>query len=148
MTKWDFKPRIGLIVVVSVVIIAGTVTLTLLLKRYLGQQVEQAAALRQQLQNELNRIEPPPSSIPVRHVGGFKGTHGNYAIYYQANLTHDDIRSHYDRELAKHGWKLKKESKLTTWGGDKGESQRIQLRLTSILPAHTRMSLVSNIHLA
>ena len=76
----------------------------------------------------LREIIPPVGATVTQHNDSNKVTQGVIGNYYQADITYDQIRSHYDAELGRHGWKLKKEERLTTWDNDYGELQAIYCR--------------------
>ena len=76
-----------------------------------------------QVENELAEIAPPSGAVIAQHVSVYRWTYGNVGNHYQANLSYDQIRAHYDVELARHGWKFRKHKPLTSWGKDLGESQ-------------------------
>ena len=75
------------------------------------------------IENELNQIASPAGATATQHNVINKWTHGNIGNYYRADLSYDQIRAHYDAELARHGWTFQKQVPLTSWGKDMGESQ-------------------------
>jgi hypothetical protein len=76
-----------------------------------------------QVENELAEIAAPPGAVLLSHVDAYKWTDGNVGNHYQSNLTYDQIRAHYDAELARHGWTFRKRVPLSSRGKDLGESQ-------------------------
>ncbi len=78
---------------------------------------------RGQIEKELAEILPPPGAVVTQHVDTYKWTYGNIGNCYQSNLTYEQVRAHYDVELARHGWTFRKKVPLTSWGKDLGESQ-------------------------
>ncbi len=78
-------------------------------------------ATQREVERTLGIIIPPPGAIRKEHHTIYKSEHGNVVDYYKSDLAHKDIRAYYDKELARHGWVFKKESKLTSWGLDRGE---------------------------
>jgi len=54
-----------------------------------------------------------------------KWTYGNLGNYYQADLTHDQIRTYYDAETRAQRSKLRKQIPATSWGEDLSESQAL-----------------------
>jgi hypothetical protein len=80
------------------------------------------------VEKELNEIMPPSGATVTQHNVSNKWTQGVIGNYYRADLTYEQIRAHYDGEFARHGWKLKKQIPLTSWGNDLGESQTIYCR--------------------
>jgi hypothetical protein len=80
------------------------------------------------IEKELNEIMPPPGVTVSQHSVSNKWTQGVIGNYYRGDLTYDQIRAHYDAELARHGWKFKKQIPLTSWGKELGESQTIYCR--------------------
>jgi hypothetical protein len=83
----------------------------------------QRAPTLTEVENELAEIVPPPGATVTQHNSIYKWTYGNVGNYYRANLTYEQIRAYYDVELARHGWKFRKQIPLTSWGKDLGESQ-------------------------
>jgi hypothetical protein len=118
------KSRVIIAFTVALLIITLTVGSCFALRAYLRRRADQASQIHRRLDRELNNIKSPAGAIKVRHVDAFKGSHGNVGDYYKTSLSNDEIRAYYDRELETHGWNLKGESTLTTWGKDLGESLR------------------------
>ena len=78
---------------------------------------------RAQVESELAEIASPDGATFSSHNSDYRWTRGHIANYYQSNLTYDQIRAHYDSELARHGWTFRKHRPLTNWRKDLGESQ-------------------------
>jgi hypothetical protein len=81
-----------------------------------------------QVERNLKEIMPPAGATVTQHNVSNKWTQGVIGNYYRVDLTHDQIRAHYDAELLRHGWKFKEQIPLTTWDKDYGESQAIYCR--------------------
>jgi len=80
------------------------------------------------LENELTQITPPPGATFVHHYYILKMTSGVVSDDYRGDLSYDQIRAHYDKELAAHGWSFRAKNSLTTWGKDLGKSETIYCR--------------------
>ena len=108
---------VALIVLVSVLLSVGE------LRAYRNSSRIKAA-----LENELTRIEPPVGATFVHHSSITKASEGSVSNSYQTDLTYNQVRSHYDQELAKHGWTFRSHDALKSWGVDFGESDTFYCR--------------------
>jgi hypothetical protein len=118
------KPSLGL-AIISLLAVSLVATATVIaIRKYVSRKISQAEVMRLELQDEMDKIEHPSTAIRIQHNSNFKVGQGNIADYYKTRASYDEIRSHYDSELAKHGWQFREESKLSTWGKDLGESER------------------------
>src|SRR5882672_8639075 len=89
-------------------------------RTYEAKEAE-AQGIQRTLEEELRTINPPSSAVRVQHHSIQKSLHGGVSDYYQSDLQYSEIRAYYDGELSRHGWKFQKESKLTSWGEERGE---------------------------
>lgn len=119
------KFRVAVAISIALVMMAFLASSAFVLKSYIRRWISGDPSIHQQLNIELDNIPTPAQAVRVHHVDNFKGTQGNIVNSYKTSLRYDDIRVYYDRELQGRGWKLYGESKVTSWGNDLGESQRI-----------------------
>jgi hypothetical protein len=81
-----------------------------------------------QLEKELAEL-PIPSGVTVGHHSSIaKSTSGLVGNSYEGNLTYEQVRAHYDRELAQRGWVFREQHPLTRWGENVGQSETIYCR--------------------
>lgn len=62
----------------------------------------------------------PPGAEAVVDDEVVKYTGATVARYYRANVTEDEVRALYDREMRERGWRLVHEKRITGWGQDDG----------------------------
>ena len=83
-----------------------------------------------ELANELAQLQPPEQATFV-HQGSMMSASGvHVSNSYQTDLTYDQVRAHYDKELAKHGWTFRSHEALKYWGKDLGASETYYCRGT------------------
>jgi hypothetical protein len=104
--------------------------------------------MQRTLEKELSEIPPPSSANRIQHNSLYDSGQGTFSDYYATSLTPPEIRSYYDRELAKRGWAFQQEAKRTNWGDDLGESERptakAQYPLTYTLQGSWKRNWVTN----
>jgi len=60
---------------------------------------------------EFNRIRSLPSAIPASDSQDtVDGNHANVGMLYHTNMSYSVVKEYYDVEMARHGFKLQKES--------------------------------------
>ncbi len=114
------KRRNAILLGAVIVIAFGFVAIVLAL--YV-RAIRHAPVTQVEVETELNQIAAPQGAAVTQHNVINKWTHGNVGDYYRADLFYDQIRAHYDVELARHDWKFQKQVRLISWGKDMGESQ-------------------------
>jgi hypothetical protein len=114
------KRRNAILLGAVIVIAFGFVAIVLM---SFVRAVRHAPLTQAEVETELNQIAAPQGAAVTQHNVTNKWAHGNVGDYYRADLSYDQIRAHYDVELARHGWKFQKQVPLTSWGKDMGESQ-------------------------
>lgn len=79
-----------------------------------------AARIRDELEGEFKAITAPSPAKSTYYNASHKSSNVLVSSHYQSTLAYSEIRSHYDLQLAKHGWTLYKEESLQDWGRDFG----------------------------
>ena len=82
-----------------------------------------ADAIQKDIENEFKQIAPPPNSLSIRYGSMHKTHQGDVGSDYRASANYGELRSHYDSELSRHGWKFVKEEPVKIWGKDHGGKQ-------------------------
>lgn len=123
--KGKLKVAPMLAVVLVAIACIGTVTLAgfLVLQTVFGGLKSQAARVRNDLVTEFDKIPPPLGAERVQYSSLFKVSNGAVSGGYKTALSYNQIRSHYDVELAKLGWKFAGESDVIYNGVNYGGKQ-------------------------
>ena len=79
-----------------------------------------AARIQDELEGEFKAIPAPSPAKSTYYNASRKSSNVLVSSHYESTLSYSEIRSHYDHELAKHGWTLYKEEQLRDWGRDFG----------------------------
>ena len=119
LTKRNLILVVGLIVLVSVLVSIAE------LRAYRDSE-----RTRVDVENELAQIPPPAAATFIRHDVVTKGSHGVVSNSYQSDLSYEQIRAHYDKELPKHGWIFREQHPLTFRGREVGQSETIYCKGT------------------
>jgi hypothetical protein len=114
------KRRNAILLGAVIVIAFGFVAIVL--ASYL-RAIRRAPVTQAEVETELNQIATPSGATVTQHSISNKWTQGVIGNYYRADLSYQQIRAHYDTELARRGWTFQKQVPLTSWGKDMGESQ-------------------------
>ena len=117
--KLKRKNIAGLVIFLGIGLCATAAASVYLAKLYL-RAVEKERSIAQKIQNDLERevsaIAPPPEARLVRH-GTLPGV---ISLSYKTDLTYQEIKMFYGKELTEHGWKYLEESSLPYDGRDSG----------------------------
>ena len=92
---------------VGIVALAGFVILQVV--RYWQTSKSDAARIRKELISEFDKIQPLPGSERVQYNSLFKIGNGAVSGEYRSSSPYEEIRSRYDAELARAGWKFERE---------------------------------------
>jgi|ERR1051326_121058 hypothetical protein len=103
------------------IILAGAGAI--LYTRYVRLQTATTEQMKAESEKELGRITAMQESVFVRRDFLAKGEHGVVTDNYRSGLDSKMIRSYYDKEFLKNGWKFLKEENLPVWGKDIGAIQ-------------------------
>jgi hypothetical protein len=65
------------------------------------------------VKREFNQIEPLTGAIPASEIGNTVAWHSaTVGRLYRTNLSYSEVKTYFDTELSKHGFKLEKESEV------------------------------------
>lgn len=73
-----------------------------------------------ELENELRSITPFPQAALIHSERSHKRNQVLVSDRYSVPASHAELRSYYDKELARCGWRFVSEKQLTRWGADRG----------------------------
>ena len=79
-----------------------------------------AAETLKDLETEFKMIAPLPGAVQVQYGSMHKTHQGDVGGEYRTEKGYEQIRSHYDNELGRHGWTFIKERPVTIWRRDYG----------------------------
>ena len=79
-----------------------------------------AAEMQARLEQEFELIAPPPGARLEGHSASHTASHALVGSTYAEARTYRELREHYDRELAEHGWRFHREKRMTDWGRNFG----------------------------
>jgi hypothetical protein len=80
----------------------------------------EAQQRQRSLEDEFRHISPSPQTKPLLYDANHKGRTALVSQSYQTALTYPEIRSFYDRELARNGWLFLSEHQHLDWWRDFG----------------------------
>jgi hypothetical protein len=81
---------------------------------------DEAKLREQQLEVEFNLIAPFPNSTVTHSLRSYKDRQALVDNSFSAFANYEEVRKHYDVELAKRGWFFVSEQRVTNWGRDLG----------------------------
>ena len=81
---------------------------------------DKATAIRAELVKEFAVIKPPPGARYARYSVSNQTHRALVDAWYTAKLSDPELRSYYDAELAKHGWRFYYEERVTESSIDYG----------------------------
>ncbi len=90
-----------------------------------------AALVQQELEKEFKAIKPLPRAVACDYHASHKTQHSLVGSSYSTNLSFPEIRSYYDAELSKQGWRFHKEEKITI--GDETLAESLLIIVKAIL---------------
>src|SRR5882762_3504331 len=105
-------PRLVIAGILVVIVLAFLVVAGLfvyLLPYDLAMNGPKADAIQKDMENEFKQIAPPSNPLSIRY-GSMNKTHqGDVGSDYRSSANYGELRSHYDSELSRCGWKFVKE---------------------------------------
>ena len=82
-----------------------------------------AQVVQNRLRQEFGSIMPLPGAAPGERSGSYKPRMASIGQRYTTTLSYAQIRTHYDAELARHGWSPHREWGTRDWFRDFGGRQ-------------------------
>jgi len=79
-----------------------------------------AARAQSALQAEFELLNAPSGAQVLTREAGHKPGRASVGAEYQSPLSYAELRTFYDRELGRNGWRLSLDETLTDWGKDLG----------------------------
>jgi hypothetical protein len=83
-----------------------------------------AEAKQAEVENEFHTIQPVPGSVPTELNSIYKTTRGKIG-FYNTDQSPEQIRSHYQAELSRHGWKYIGTKKVEAFQRFSGDTQTL-----------------------
>ena len=108
-------PRLGQVLVGAVCFVGMSAFIL-----YTSSNSAEADRRRVELEQEFKSIRPLPGAEGFDYFSTNKASHALVTEKYQTKATLEEIRAHYQSELAAHGWQFFKEEKMYDWWVDFG----------------------------
>lgn len=118
-------PRAYVIALLGTLVVGAVTMLGVCAYLYyeVGVAGPEANAVQKQLEAEFGRIKVPPDTRALRYSSTHKGGQASVGSDYLSSADYADLRSHYDQELSRSGWKFLKEEPVKLWGKSHGGKQ-------------------------
>jgi hypothetical protein len=101
-----------------VVVLVGITGLGLYVYRNLRVNGQRAEAIQKELEIEFGRIKTPSDTRSLRYSSTYKIHQAEVGSDYLSSFSYQDLRSFYDPELNRNGWRLLKAEPMKLWGRD------------------------------